>query len=40
MTEIGQRIGSEVAHFVYRVLKKNHDVMVQLNKQFVKTMTL
>ena len=38
MTEIEQGIGREVAHFVYRVPKKNHDAMVQLNKQFVGTM--
>jgi len=29
-----QGIGSEVDHFVYRVPKKNHDAMVQINKQF------
>ena len=34
ITEIEQGIGSEVAHFVYRVPKKNHDAMMQLNKQF------
>lgn len=34
LTEIEQGIGSEVDHFVYRVPKKNHDAMVQLNKQF------
>ena len=38
ITEIEQGIGSEVAHFIYRVPKKNHDAMVQLNKQFVGTM--
>jgi uncharacterized protein YbaA (DUF1428 family) len=27
-------IGSEADHFIYRVPKKNHDAMVQLNKQF------
>ena len=32
-TEIEQGIGSEVAHFVYRVPKKNHDAMMQLVKQ-------
>ena len=37
-TEIEQQIGSEVAHVVYRVPKKNHDAMMQLNKQFVSTM--
>ena len=37
-TEIEQGIGSEVAHFVYRVPKKNNDAMMQLNKQFVDTM--
>jgi uncharacterized protein YbaA (DUF1428 family) len=36
--EIEQEIGSEVAHFVYRVPKKNHDAMMQLNKQFVEVM--
>ena len=30
--------GSEVSHFVYRVPKKNHDKMMQLNKQFVSIM--
>ena len=34
ITEIEQGIGSEADHFVYRVPKKNHDAMVQLNKQF------
>jgi uncharacterized protein YbaA (DUF1428 family) len=34
ITEIEQGIGSEVAHFVYRVPKKNHEAMMQLNKQF------
>jgi uncharacterized protein YbaA (DUF1428 family) len=33
-TEIEQGVSGEVDHFVYRVLKKNHDAMVQLNKQF------
>jgi hypothetical protein len=37
-TEIEKGIGSEVAQFVYRVPKKNHDAMMQLNKQFVDTM--
>jgi large subunit ribosomal protein L17 len=37
-TEIEQGIGSEVSHFVYRVPKENHDVMMQLNKQFVNIM--
>jgi uncharacterized protein YbaA (DUF1428 family) len=37
-TEIEQGIGSEVAHFLYRVPKKNHDAMVQLNKQFADIM--
>ena len=31
--------GSEVSHFVYRVPKKNHDKMMQLNKQFVSIMS-
>jgi uncharacterized protein YbaA (DUF1428 family) len=38
VTEIEQGIGSEVTHFVYRVPKKNHDAMMQLNKQFVEVM--
>jgi uncharacterized protein YbaA (DUF1428 family) len=33
-TEIEQGIGNEVAHFVYRVPKKNHESMMHLNKQF------
>jgi hypothetical protein len=33
-TEIEQRIGSEADYFIYRVPKKNHDAMIQLNKQF------
>jgi uncharacterized protein YbaA (DUF1428 family) len=37
-TEVEQEIGSEVAHFVYRVPKKNHEAMVQLNKQFAEIM--
>jgi uncharacterized protein YbaA (DUF1428 family) len=37
-TEMEQGIGSEVAHFIYRVPKKNHDAMMQLNKQFVEVM--
>lgn len=37
-TEIEQEIGSKVAHFVYRVPKKNHDAMVQINKQFADIM--
>jgi uncharacterized protein YbaA (DUF1428 family) len=32
--EIAQGVGSEVDHFVYRVPKKNHDAMLQLDKQF------
>lgn len=35
---IEQGIGSEVAHFVYRVPKKNHEAMMQLNKQFADIM--
>ena len=38
LTEIEQGIGNEVDHFVYRVPKKNHDAMVQLNKQFAEIM--
>jgi uncharacterized protein YbaA (DUF1428 family) len=33
-----QAIGSEVSHFLYRVPRKNHDAMVQLNKQFIEIM--
>ena len=33
-TEIEQGIGSEVDHFIYRVPKKNHDLTVQLCKEF------
>jgi uncharacterized protein YbaA (DUF1428 family) len=33
ITEIEQGIGSEVAHSVYRVPKKNHDSIVQLSKE-------
>ena len=36
--EIEQGRGTEVAHFVYRVPKKNRDAMMQLNKQFVSIM--
>jgi uncharacterized protein YbaA (DUF1428 family) len=38
VTEMEQVIGSEVTHFVYRVPKKNHDAMLQLNKQFAEIM--
>jgi uncharacterized protein YbaA (DUF1428 family) len=39
ITEIDkQGIGSEVAHFVYRVPKKNHEAMIHLNKQFADIM--
>lgn len=31
-TDIEQKIGSEVAQFVYKVPKENHDAMMQLNK--------
>jgi uncharacterized protein YbaA (DUF1428 family) len=34
ITEIEQGNGSELAHFVYRVPKKNHEEMMHLNKQF------
>jgi uncharacterized protein YbaA (DUF1428 family) len=38
--ENGERsIGSEVDHFIYRVPKKNHDAMVQINKQFADMIT-
>lgn len=37
-TDIEQKIGSEVAQFVYKVPKENHDAMMQLNKQFVSIM--
>ena len=33
-TEIEEGIGSEADHFVYRVPKKNHNAMMQLNRQF------
>jgi uncharacterized protein YbaA (DUF1428 family) len=33
-TEIEQGIGSEVDHFIYRVPKKNHDLTLQLCKEF------
>ena len=38
ITEIEQGIGTEVSHFVYRVPKKNHEAMMQLNKQFADIM--
>ncbi|MGH9975873.1 MAG: DUF1428 family protein, partial [Nitrososphaeraceae archaeon] len=38
VTEMEQEIGSEAAHFLYRVPKKNHDAMMQLNKRFVDVM--
>jgi uncharacterized protein YbaA (DUF1428 family) len=38
ITEIEQGIGSDVAHFVYRVPKKNHEAMIQINKQFADIM--
>lgn len=34
ITEIEQGIIGEVDHFVYRVPKKNHDAMMQLDKKF------
>ena len=34
ITEIEQGISGEVDHFVYRVPKKNHDAMMQLDKKF------
>jgi uncharacterized protein YbaA (DUF1428 family) len=34
ITEIVQGISGEVDHFVYRVPKKNHDEMMQLDKKF------
>jgi uncharacterized protein YbaA (DUF1428 family) len=33
-TEIEQRIGSEVDHFIYRVPKKNHDSTMLICKEF------
>jgi uncharacterized protein YbaA (DUF1428 family) len=33
-TEIEEGIGREADHFVYRVPKKNHNAIMQLNKQF------
>jgi thiamine monophosphate synthase len=38
LTETEQGIGSEVAHFVYRAPKKNHDAMEQLPKHFAEIM--
>jgi uncharacterized protein YbaA (DUF1428 family) len=38
MPEVEQAIGSEVVHFVYRVPKKNHEAMMQINKQFTEIM--
>jgi hypothetical protein len=38
VTEIEQRIGSEISPFIYSVPKKNHDTMVALNRQFSETM--
>jgi uncharacterized protein YbaA (DUF1428 family) len=38
ITEIEQGISSEVSRFVYRVPKKNHEAMMQLNKQFADIM--
>ena len=32
-------IGSEVDHFIYRVPKKNHSAMAQINKQFADMIT-
>ena len=32
-TKTMQEIGSEIDHFLYRVPKKNHDAMMQLNKE-------
>jgi hypothetical protein len=32
--EIGQGIGSEIDHFIYRVPKNNHDSIVRLSKEF------
>lgn len=34
ITEIEHEVGCEVDHFVYRVPKKNHDTMMQLDKKF------
>jgi uncharacterized protein YbaA (DUF1428 family) len=33
-TELERGIGSEADHFIYRVPKKNHDLTVQLGKEF------
>jgi uncharacterized protein YbaA (DUF1428 family) len=38
VTEIEQGIGNQVDNFVYRVPKKNHEAMMQLNKQFADIM--
>jgi uncharacterized protein YbaA (DUF1428 family) len=34
VVEMEKEIGSQVQFFVWRIPKKNHDVMVQLQKQF------
>ena len=34
-----ESIGSEVDHFIYRVSKKNHSAMAQINKQFADMIT-
>jgi hypothetical protein len=33
-----QAVGNEVSRFLYGVPRKNHDAMVQLNKQFIEIM--
>lgn len=38
IAELEKVIGSEVDQFVYRVPKKNHEAMMQLNKQFADIM--
>jgi uncharacterized protein YbaA (DUF1428 family) len=32
-------VGSEIDHFIYRVPKKNHNAMMQINKQFADMVT-
>jgi hypothetical protein len=35
ITEMEQELGSIVQQFIYRLPKKNHEAMVQLEKQFI-----
>jgi uncharacterized protein YbaA (DUF1428 family) len=34
MTEMEKEVGNQVQLFIWRILKKNHDAMVKLQKQF------